>query len=178
MIFEIQKCSSGARSDDTKSLKGAVLDWITPKGDALIPPLSRNIKHDRGFHHERTGFLLCPIGKDWDNLEWGRSYTLFSMHDDCCNCRTKEKLRSGELEVSGDQWPMFLYKDYRFDPNNPWNGLFCSQLLINISASLLTRRPPNPSFRPINMSSRLPAQWRRRPRPLALETLVCMVCLK
>ena len=69
MIFKIQKGSSGARSDDTKSLKGAVLDWITPKGDALIPPLSLNIKHDRGFHHERTGFLLCPIGEDWDNLE-------------------------------------------------------------------------------------------------------------
>jgi hypothetical protein len=66
---KIQKGSSGARSDDTKSLKGTILDWITPKGEVLIPRLDRNVKHDRGFHHDRTGFLLCPIGEDWNNQE-------------------------------------------------------------------------------------------------------------
>jgi hypothetical protein len=24
---------------------------------------------DRGFHHERTGALLCPAGLDWSNVE-------------------------------------------------------------------------------------------------------------
>ncbi|KAI6001404.1 hypothetical protein EDD15DRAFT_2124255, partial [Pisolithus albus] len=33
----IQKGASGARSDDTKSMKAAIIDWITPKGQALIP---------------------------------------------------------------------------------------------------------------------------------------------
>jgi hypothetical protein len=60
---------SGARGDDTKSLKGAVLEWITPKGQALSPPLSRNIKTDRGFYHERTGALLCPTDLEWSNIE-------------------------------------------------------------------------------------------------------------
>lgn len=68
-VAQIQKGSSGARSDDTKSLKGVVLDWITPKGEVLSPPLDRNVKHTRGFHHDRTGFLLCPIGEDWSNQE-------------------------------------------------------------------------------------------------------------
>ena len=52
-----------------KSLKGAVLDWITPRGQSLVPPLARNVKTDRGFHHERTGALLCPAGLDWSNAE-------------------------------------------------------------------------------------------------------------
>jgi hypothetical protein len=67
--FQIQKGASSARSDDTKSLKGAVLDWITPRGQPLNPPLARNVKTDRGFHHERTGALLCPAGLDWSNIE-------------------------------------------------------------------------------------------------------------
>jgi hypothetical protein len=69
---QIQKGASGARSDDTKSLKSAVVDWITPRGRALDPPISRNIKVDRGFHHEHTGALLCPAGLDWSNAESGR----------------------------------------------------------------------------------------------------------
>lgn len=66
---QIQKGVSNARSDDTKSLKGAVLDWIVPRGQPLEPPLYRNVKTDRGFHHHRTGFLLCPVGLDWYNPE-------------------------------------------------------------------------------------------------------------
>jgi hypothetical protein len=30
----------------------------------------RNVKADRGFHHERTGALLCPTGLDWDDPEY------------------------------------------------------------------------------------------------------------
>jgi hypothetical protein len=67
--IQIQKGASGARSDDTKTLKGAVLDWITPKHQALVPPLSRNLKVNRGFHHEVTGRLLCPAGMNWDDEE-------------------------------------------------------------------------------------------------------------
>ncbi|GBE80079.1 hypothetical protein SCP_0212820 [Sparassis crispa] len=43
----IQKGAVSARSDDTKSLKRAILDWITPKGQSLNPPLSRNVKVDQ-----------------------------------------------------------------------------------------------------------------------------------
>jgi hypothetical protein len=50
-------------------LKGTILDWITPRGQVLNPPLSRNVKIDRGFHHDRTGALLCPAGLDWSNNE-------------------------------------------------------------------------------------------------------------
>lgn len=67
--LQIQKGSSGARADDTKSLKGVVLDWITPRGQCLDPPLMRNVMTDRGFYHDRTGALLCPIGFDFKDPE-------------------------------------------------------------------------------------------------------------
>jgi hypothetical protein len=64
-LVKIQKGVSGARADDTKSLKAVIIDWITPCGEPLTPPLSRNVKAGRGYNHERTGALLCPAGLDW-----------------------------------------------------------------------------------------------------------------
>ncbi|KAH7919885.1 hypothetical protein BV22DRAFT_1050765 [Leucogyrophana mollusca] len=116
----VQKGAASARSDDTKSLKTAVLDWITPRGQPLNPPLTRNVKIDRGYHHERTGALLCPAGLDWANNE------------------VKEKLRSGEMTVSGDQWPIFLYSSYNYDPEDPWNGLLRSQILVSAYKHIFT----------------------------------------
>lgn len=44
--------------------------------------------------------------------------------------RTKQNLKSGEIEVRGDQWPMFLYAKYAYDPEDPWQGLLRSDILI------------------------------------------------
>ncbi|KAG1791229.1 uncharacterized protein HD556DRAFT_1433038 [Suillus plorans] len=106
------KGASGARGDDTKTLKAAVLDWLVPRGQAVIPPLSQNIKSNRGFNHEVTGALLCPAGLDWLNAE------------------TKQSLKSGETAVRGDQWPIFLYSGYVYDSEDPWKGLLRSEILV------------------------------------------------
>jgi hypothetical protein len=47
--------------------------------------------------------------------------------------RMKDKLRSGEMVVSRDQWPIFLYHGCVYDPEDPWNGLFRSSLLVSVS---------------------------------------------
>ena len=67
--WQIQKGANGARADDTKGMKGPIIDWITPKGQSLVPHIPRNVKAGRGFNHERTGALLCPAGLDWKNIE-------------------------------------------------------------------------------------------------------------
>ena len=71
MLTRPQLCKGvlGARGDDTRSLKGAVLDWIVPIGQTLNPSLNGNKKDDCGFKHERTGALLCPIDLDWSDDE-------------------------------------------------------------------------------------------------------------
>ncbi|KAH6884695.1 hypothetical protein BKA70DRAFT_1124678 [Coprinopsis sp. MPI-PUGE-AT-0042] len=108
----IQKGSSTARADDTKGLKGVIIDWITPRGQNLEPPLMRNVKTDRGFYHDRTGELLCPIGLSWKDKG------------------TREGLRTGTICVAGDQWPLFVYAGYTYDSANIWKGLFRSTLLV------------------------------------------------
>src|SRR5215471_15279049 len=49
--------------------------------------------------------------------------------------RIKAQLRSGELAVPGDQWPVFLYSG-TYDPDEPWRGLFRGPLLVKVSPVL------------------------------------------
>jgi hypothetical protein len=53
------------------------------------------------------------------------------------SCRIKEKLRNGKMSVSGDNWPIFLYHGYNYDPEDPWNGLFRSALLVSVSLDVV-----------------------------------------
>ncbi|KAN0094961.1 hypothetical protein V8E55_003248 [Tylopilus felleus] len=80
----IQKGANGARADDTKGMKSAIIDWITPKG------------------------------------------------------QTRNKLVGGQIQVAGDQWPVFLYANYSYDPEDPWNGLLRSGLLVSAFKHIFT----------------------------------------
>lgn len=40
------------------------------------------------------------------------------------------------MVVLSDQWPIFLYSDGVYDPENAWNGLLRGHLLINVSRRL------------------------------------------
>ena len=48
----------------------------------------------------------------------------------------KQKLCSGKLTVSGDQWPIFLYASYKYDDTNPWKGLLQSEILVKVSKNV------------------------------------------
>lgn len=54
------------------------------------------------------------------------------------NDRVKDMLRSGQYSVAGDQWPILLYKDEIYDPENPWAGLFRNRLLVLVYILLLS----------------------------------------
>jgi hypothetical protein len=43
---------------------------------------------------------------------------------------TRAKLVSGEMSVSGNQWPLLVYADLQYDPDDPWSGLFRNQILV------------------------------------------------
>lgn len=68
----------------------------------------------------------------WTGLMWSKLSQIFSVHL-LTIFRVKEKLRSGEMTVPGDQWPLFLYLDCHYDPENPWDGLFKSNILVSVS---------------------------------------------
>ena len=137
-LYKIQKGLSGARSDDTKSLKGPILDWIAPVSEALNPPLGHNIKINCGFHHERTGELLCPAGLDWSVPEYAQCSSPNGHILTIPFPRINQQLRSGEMMVPGDQWPMFLFAKCSYNPEDPWKGLFFrSSVLVLVSVYLL-----------------------------------------
>ncbi|KAF7970772.1 hypothetical protein HWV62_23120 [Athelia sp. TMB] len=108
----LQKGINSACCDDTKGLKGAMIDWLIKPGEPCSPPLFRNSKVERGYNHELTGCLLCPAGWDWDDPE------------------IKGGLRSGATVVTGEDWPMFLYEDGQYEEEEPWKGLFRGDLLV------------------------------------------------
>ncbi len=47
--------------------------------------------------------------------------------------RIKQKLRTGELSVPGDLWPIFLYRSHQYDDANPWTGLLQGEILVKVS---------------------------------------------
>ncbi|KIM53778.1 hypothetical protein SCLCIDRAFT_138309 [Scleroderma citrinum Foug A] len=63
MSLQIQKGANGARADNIKRMKAAIINWITPKGQLLTPHIPCNVKSSHGFHHDCTGALLCPAGR-------------------------------------------------------------------------------------------------------------------
>jgi hypothetical protein len=41
-------------------------------------------------------------------------------------------LRSGKETVTGDRWPIFLYAEYKYDPEDPWSGLLRGEILVKV----------------------------------------------
>lgn len=70
-LIQLRKGAGGARGDDAANLKPTVVSWIGTLFDPshFHPPLSPTHKSERGFEHDVTSRLLCPIEYDWDKQE-------------------------------------------------------------------------------------------------------------
>ncbi|KAG6913959.1 hypothetical protein DXG01_003289 [Tephrocybe rancida] len=111
MVTMIQRGVTRANSDDIKSLRSKVLQWIAPPNGQLSPPLRGSLKADQGFHHSTTGSLLCPVHLNW--LGEG----------------VRDALLSREVD-SASYWPYFVFRDFIYCPEDPWAGLLQSTLLV------------------------------------------------
>ena len=74
----------------------------------------------------------CYALQAWTGLMLSKYCDRVCLAHVLMSSRTKERLQSGEMTVSGDQWPLFLYHGYNYDPEDPWNGLFRSTLLVSV----------------------------------------------
>ncbi|KAJ7238406.1 hypothetical protein C8J57DRAFT_1566117 [Mycena rebaudengoi] len=116
---EIQEGLGGARSDDTSTLKGTVIEYLIPPAPPpasgseppteppqLTPHLSpTGSKAGRGWMHPRTAELMCPL-----------KYP--------ANPETYMKIRNNELSVTGLMMPRFMYQDGQvYDANDLDAGL-------------------------------------------------------
>jgi len=73
-------------------------------------------------------YFVLRISSGLTLSKWCRSC---SSHSNAVLRRVKNQLRSGELAIAGDQWPIFLYVDCDYDPER--NGLLRSALLVSVS---------------------------------------------
>lgn len=64
-----------------------------------------------------------------------KSPQIIGLSDAYIIIRTKKSLRDGDCTVPGDQWPLLIYKNYVYDPENPWHGVFRSSILVKVCVS-------------------------------------------
>ncbi|KAG2347683.1 hypothetical protein BDR05DRAFT_875480, partial [Suillus weaverae] len=113
----LDRSADAARGDDTTSLKFAVASWLMHTSPTPNPVISHRDKSCRGFYHDATGKLLCPVDYDWDDA-------IRNYHPD--------------YRVTCYSWPSYLYKDGRYDPTNPTKGLFKGELLVKAVKHVFT----------------------------------------
>ncbi|KAH7917050.1 hypothetical protein BV22DRAFT_1027039 [Leucogyrophana mollusca] len=118
IYYHLTKGADGARGDDTSHLKAAVALWLNEEGHKRI--LARD-KSGRGFHHDTTGELICPVDYDWTDAA------------------VKEGIRSYHPDyiVSAYSWPNFLYEG-KYNPNDPTKGLFKGKWLVKAFKFIFT----------------------------------------
>ena len=93
--------------------------------------------------------------------------------------RIRRDLESGTLIPAGDMWPCFLFRNFEYNPEDPWEGLLRSSLLVKVRTDsinsfqvLITRRHTNTFLRPQAQSPRVLAKPRDLPM---LDFMVCKV---
>jgi hypothetical protein len=44
----------------------------------------------------------------------------------------QQNLRSGAWVVTGENWPIFIYEDYKYDANDPVKGFLRSEIMLAV----------------------------------------------
>ena len=103
--------------------KSTIIDWITPCDQPLIPPLHHNQKFNRSFNHKVLDPFFAPLVQT-GKIQSRSSFILtFFKRTNSAIISVKNKLKEGIHVVLGDQWPIFMWKDEKYDESDPWKGL-------------------------------------------------------
>lgn len=122
IMKNLNKGADGARGDDAAGLKIAVVEWLMSGRPTPEPALEPRHKTGRGFYHDATARLICPVDYDWSNP------------------KHRENIRNYHPDylVTADSWPLFLYKNEHYDPENPVKGLFKNMFLVKAFKHIFT----------------------------------------
>ncbi|KIM51300.1 hypothetical protein SCLCIDRAFT_143537, partial [Scleroderma citrinum Foug A] len=118
----LKKGTDGACADDANSLKTAVATWLNEQQPHPVPLLAANEKQERGFNHDLTGRLLCPVDYNWLDPSICDAIREFHPH----------------YAVTAHTWPAFLYLKAQYNPQHPSTGLFKGELLVRAFQCVFT----------------------------------------
>ncbi|KAI0258061.1 hypothetical protein BC834DRAFT_847690 [Gloeopeniophorella convolvens] len=118
IIATIKEGAHQSWGDDVAGLKKAIRDLVPlDPSKPLLPPLQPgDSKSDRGFNHKVLAHLLLPV-----------SYLAQYEKD---QAGTIGRLKSGELPYTGPMLLVMFYKGYKYNPDDPEEGLFQSELIV------------------------------------------------
>ncbi|KAI6164767.1 hypothetical protein EDD17DRAFT_1506196 [Pisolithus thermaeus] len=122
IMRSLTKGTDSACGDDAARLKMAIVGWLM--GSQKTPELALDLrsKTGRGFYHDATARLICPVDYNWSNA-------IDRAH--ICNFHP-------DYLVTANSWPHFLYKDEIYDPKDPVKGLFKNKLLVQAFKHIFT----------------------------------------
>ncbi|KAI6003463.1 hypothetical protein F5J12DRAFT_722550, partial [Pisolithus orientalis] len=81
------------------------------------PALEPYDKSGRGFYHDTTAWLICPVDYNWSIAQ--HRANIHGFHPN--------------FHLTADSWPHFLYKNEEYNPKNPVKGLFKNSLLLQLT---------------------------------------------
>ncbi|KAG2099150.1 hypothetical protein BD769DRAFT_1677444 [Suillus cothurnatus] len=113
----LNRSADAARGDDTTSLKFALASWLMQTSPTPNPVISHRDKSCRGFHHDTTGKLLCPVDYNWNDAVVREA--IQNYHPD--------------YRVTSYSWPSYLYEMDTTTPK-PYKGLVQSPNEAGFSA--------------------------------------------
>ena len=64
-MAQLKKGADRARADDANTLKHSAVTWLNQQQPPPHPLLLIDDKQGRGFNHDLTGSLLCPVDFNW-----------------------------------------------------------------------------------------------------------------
>ncbi|KAJ3858705.1 hypothetical protein EV359DRAFT_87332 [Lentinula novae-zelandiae] len=116
---QLQTGSISARSDDVHTLMIELANWLNfrPLPFRADPLLLNHSRELRGFKHDLTGKLLCPIEHDWNDPV------------------VRSKIQNKEIKTNTSFFIRAFYRNEEGNPNDVEDGFLHGTLLIQDPAS-------------------------------------------
>ncbi|KAG6915234.1 hypothetical protein DXG01_012590 [Tephrocybe rancida] len=120
----IDKGMLAARLDNKRAIRDMIFSLLAVAFGDDAQGLEGLDKGDLGFNHPLTRSLLCPVDLNWDDQH------------------TQEHIKAGIFKNQTWGWPSFVYVfGLLLDPEDMWEGLFRSSLLVAAYKHVFTSRP-------------------------------------
>ncbi|KAI0309440.1 hypothetical protein OF83DRAFT_1179622 [Amylostereum chailletii] len=124
MVAKIIKGSQNGRAEDTSKLRDMIPGCIARAMECPLEPWVGHAKGMRGVNHPVLACFLCPA------------------HDieryDVDPFEGRKMLRDGRIKMNPTRLPIGFYKDFKYDPGHPDDGLLESDVLLQAAQLIFT----------------------------------------